>query len=45
MTILEKFIFTLPFLIFYGILTAIAWVKLLPIIDEMTGANDEPNHE
>jgi hypothetical protein len=45
MTLYEKFIFTLPLLIVCGIAFAIAWVKLLPIIDEMTGANDEVDHE
>ena len=45
MTLLEKFIFTSPLLIVCGIGFTVAWVKLLPIIDEMTGANDETDHD
>ena len=45
MTLIEKTLFILPVVIPYLILAVTAWVKLLPIIDEMTGANDEIDHD
>ena len=45
MTLIEKTLFISPILIIWGIVFVILWVKLLPVIDEMTGANDEIDHE